>query len=98
MKPKYGKALFPRFRDNLNARSKNVVFKNTAMIIEEKYPELSEEVSYLMDRNLEKQILLKKVGHVRGMNETSEKFQKELFETITRHFETYYDEKEEKLK
>jgi hypothetical protein len=95
MKPKYGKALFPRFRDDLNARSKNVVFKYTAMIIEEKYPELHEEVKYLIDRNLEKQVLLTKVGHVSGMNETSEKFQKELFDTITRHFETYYDDKGE---
>ncbi|MDQ0231774.1 hypothetical protein [Metabacillus malikii] len=97
MKPKYEKALFPRFRDDLNKRSKNVVFKYTEMIIEEKYPELYEEVKYLIDRNVEKEALLKKVGHLPGINTTSEEFQKELFELITRHFETYYDDKGEQL-
>ncbi|WP_075981308.1 hypothetical protein [Bacillus massilinigeriensis] len=95
MKPKCEKALFPRFRDDLNKRSKNVVFKYTTMIIEEKYPELHEEVKYLIDRNVEKEALLKKVGHLPGINTISEKFQKELFDLITRHFETYYDDKGE---
>ncbi|WP_273127574.1 hypothetical protein [Bacillus weihaiensis] len=97
MKPKYEKDLFPRFRDDLNIRSKNVVFKYTEMIIEEKYPELHEEVKYWIDRNVEKEALLKKVGHLPGINTTSEKFQKELFDLITRHFETYYDDKGEQL-
>jgi len=49
------------------------------MIFEEKYPELHEEVRYLLDRNIEKkEALLKKVGHLPGINTTSEKSQKEL--------------------
>lgn len=73
-----------------------MVFKYTATIIE-KHPELHEEVQYLIDRNVEKETLLKKVGHLPGINTTSEKFQKELFDLITRHFETYYDDKGELL-
>nr|WP_186324788.1 hypothetical protein [Paenibacillus bovis] len=51
----------------------------------------------MIDRNVEKEALLKKVGHLTGISTTSEKFQKELFDLITRHFETYYDDKGEQL-
>lgn len=74
-----------------------MVFKYTSMIIEEKYQKLHKEVRYLIDRNIEKEALLKKVGHLPGINTTSEKFQKELFDLITRHFETYYNENGEQL-
>jgi len=36
------------------------VFKYIAMIFEEKYPELHEEVRYLIDRNIEKRSSTKK--------------------------------------
>ncbi|OLS40837.1 hypothetical protein BTR25_08090 [Bacillus sp. MRMR6] len=87
--------IFPKFRDDLDKRSKNVVFKNLSRIIEAEYPKLYEDVEYMIDRNISKEALIDKVSLLVSIYTVNEEFEKRLFHTILTHFETFYDENEE---
>lgn len=95
MKPENKKNIFPKFRDDIDKRSKNVVFKNLSRIIEEEYPKLYEEVEYMIDRNIDKEALIDKVSLLVSLYTVNKEFEKRLFHTILTHFETLYDENEE---
>jgi len=86
------KNIFPKFRDDLDKRCKNVVFKNLSRIIEEEYPKLYEEVVYMIDRNIDKEALIDKVSFLVSIYPVNEEFEERLFHTILTHFETIYDE------
>lgn len=92
MKGDNKKNIFPKFRDDLDKRSKNVVFKNLAKIIEEEYPKLYEEVEYIIDRNIDKEALIYKVSLLVSIYKVNKDFENRLFHTILTHFETIYDE------
>lgn len=92
MKHDNKKNIFPKFRDDLDKRSKNVVFKNLSRIIEAEYPKLYEEVDYMIDRNIDKEALIDKVSLLVSIYTVNEEFEKRLFHTIFTHFETIYDE------
>jgi hypothetical protein len=89
------KNIFPKYRDDLDKRSKNVVFKNLSRIIEEEYPKLHEEVEYMINRNIDKEVLIDKVCLLVSIYTVNEEFENRLFHTILTHFETLYDENEE---
>ena len=95
MKHDYKKNIFPKFRDDLDKRSKNVVFKNLARIIEEEYPKLYEEVEYMIERNIDKEALIDKVSLLVSIYTVNEEFEERLFHTILTHFETFYEENRE---
>lgn len=95
MKRDNKKNIFPKFRDDLDKRSKNVVFKNLSRIIEEEYPKLYEEVEYVIDRNIDKEALIDKVSLLVSTYTINEEFEKRLFHIILTHFETIYDENKE---
>lgn len=52
LKPENKKNIFPKFGDDIDKRSKNVVLKNLSRIIEEEYPKLYEEVEYMIEEIL----------------------------------------------
>lgn len=95
MKRDNKKNIFPKFKDDLDKRSKNVVFKNLSRIIEEEYPKLYDEVVYMIDRNIDKEALIDKVSFLVSIYPVNAEFEKRLFHTILTHFETLYDENEE---
>lgn len=89
------KNIFPKFRDDLGERSKNVVFKNLAKIIEDEFPKVYEEVKYMVDRNIEKEALINKVSLLISIHTVDKEFERELLDTILAHFETFYNDKGE---
>lgn len=88
----YKKKIFPKFRDDLGKRSKNVVFKSLARIIEVEYPKLYEEVDCMIDRNIDKEALIDKVSLLVSIYTVNKEFENRLIHTIFTHFETTYDE------
>jgi len=62
MKNKYQKDIYSKFRVHLGERSKNVVFNNLVTIIKEEFPQLYQEVEYMVDRNIDKEELIDKVS------------------------------------
>ncbi|MDQ1002701.1 putative ABC-class ATPase [Neobacillus niacini] len=62
MKGDNKKNIIPKFRDDLDKRSKNVVFKDLSKIIKEEYPKFYKEVEYMIDRNIDKEALIDKVS------------------------------------